>query len=213
MTDDGLAVVAPAALSPRQLDQAERVYLGAFPPRLRVPFASLAACGPADLTLVAVAGVTPVGFAVVQRLADTGWTFLRYYCVAADRRRSGLGLRFWRLLRPALDRAGWPARIAFEVEDPQEAAGDPVEYQVRAGRIAFWQACGANLLPVSGYVMPDLTGLAAPEPMLLMAVDAPGAAGLPPGQVAGLVTAIYTCRYGLATDHPLVTAALASVAR
>jgi hypothetical protein len=80
------------------------------------------------------------------------------------------------------------------------------EQLVRRGRIAFWRSCGLGLLPVPGYVMPDLTG-AGPEPMLLMA--APPCAG---AELRRLVRGVYAGRYGLAAADPLVRRALASVA-
>jgi hypothetical protein len=189
------------------------MYQQAFPPHLRVPFDELSAPGPVDLMLVATEGAEPVGFAAMMLLDRHGWTFLRYYGVAAGRRRGGLGLRFWQQLPAAVTKAGWPARVVFEVEDPREVAADRAEQQVRQGRIAFWQRCGARLLAIGGYVMPDITGLAAHEPMQLMAYDPAGPAELPPDELAALVTALYSLRYGLGPDEPLVAAALASISR
>lgn len=209
---EGLLVLAAGRLTRRQLDQVIDVYEQAFPPELRVPFTELAAPGPGGLMLVAVDGTEPVGFAASLLLGQTGWTFLRYYGISGNRRRQGLGLRFWRLLVPAMAAAGWPTQIVFEVEDPRHAEGNAAEQPVRDGRIAFWERCGARLLDVEGYVMPDLTGLAAPEHMRLMAYD-PGGADLRPGQVADLVTALYSYRYGLSSDDPMVAAALASITR
>lgn len=200
-----------AELTPGQLAQAEVCYEHAFPPHLRVPFAELATPSPIDRMLVGLEGAEPVGFAAMMLLDGHGWTFLRYYGVAAGRRRAGVGQWLWQQLPAAVLAAGWPARIVFEVEDPRDAADDPAEQSVRVGRIAFWERCGARLLAVDGYVMPDLAGLAAPEPMRLMAFDAAGSPQLPPAELAALVTAIYTKRYQLAADDPLVVSALASI--
>jgi hypothetical protein len=205
-------VVRSDELSVDQRQQVADIYAQAFPPELRVPFAELASPGPAGLMHVAIEGSEPVGFAASMLLGDTGWTFLRYYGISATRRRRGVGLRFWPLLLTALGYADWPARIVFEVEDPRQAVADPPERGVRDARIAFWERCGARLLPVDGYVMPDLAGLAAPEPMRLMAYDPATGGQLPPGQVTDLVAALYSCRYGLAGDDPMVLAALASIA-
>ncbi len=205
-----LRVLRSAQLTRRQLDQVLGLYEQAFPRELRVPFADLASPSPAGLMLVAVDRGEPVGFAAHMLLGQSGWTFLRYYGISASRRRQGIGLRFWRLLLPALAAAGWPTRIVFEVEDARHAAGDTAEERVRRGRVAFWRRCGARLLDVSGYVMPELTGEATPEPMLLMAYAA-GGGELSPGAVAGLVTTLYSCRYGLEAGHPMVAAAIASI--
>jgi hypothetical protein len=201
-----LEVLPSPRLTAPQLAQAEVIYRQAFPQHLRVPFDELATPGPTDLVLVATVG-EPVGLAAMLLLDQHGWTFLRYYGVAAARRREGLGLRFWRQLPAAVVKAGWPARIVFEVEDPREAPDDRAEQQVRAGRIAFWQRCGARLQAVGGYVMPDITGLAAPEPMHLMAYNPAGPAELPRAEL----TALYSQRYGLGTADPLVARALASI--
>jgi Acetyltransferase (GNAT) family len=206
-----LRALPAESLTARQRDQARELYHQAFPPYLRVPFTELARPGPGDLMLVGLAGDEPVAFAAMTRFWQAGWTFLRYYAVATVRRREGLGRRFWQALHPALAEAAWPGRIVFEVEDPRDAAEDSPEHQVRTGRIAFWRHCGARLLPVDGYVMPDLTGLAAPERMRLMAYDPAEPADLSAGRLAGLVTAVYAERYGLGTTDPMVTAALASV--
>jgi hypothetical protein len=197
---------APAsALSGDQLDGVPGLYEEAFPAALRVPFAELAEPGPDDQLIVALDGGVPVGFAALRVLGSAGWVFLRYFGIAADRRRQGAGRRLWQLL-PGAWPAGWPGRVAFEVEDPAAAAGH--ERLVRRDRVSFWRGCGTEQLPVPGYAMPDFTGAhgAAAEPMLLMA--APACAG---AELRRLVLAIYTDRYGLAPQDPLVVRALESV--
>ncbi len=199
-------------LSSGQLGQLELVYSQAFPAHLRVPLAELMAPGPTDQLLVALASDDVAGFAALRLLDSVSWAFLRYYGVAMERRRQRLGLRFWQLLIPSLAAAGWPVRIAFEVEDPADVPGDPGEQDVRRGRIAFWERCGAVMLPVAGYVMPALTPLGADEPMILMAADPD--APVPPraARLAELVRAIYAEHYRLAAGHSLITAALDSIA-
>jgi GNAT superfamily N-acetyltransferase len=210
---DRLLVRRADELTPVQLDRVKQIYAQAFPPELRVPFAELAVATPADLTLVAVDETEPVGFATSMVLGDSGWTFLRYYAVTTARRRAGIGRAFWAQALPAMAAWGCPRRVVFEVEDPAEPECEPGEREVREGRIAFWQRCGARLLDVAGYVMPDLTGFSEPEPMRLMACYDADSGPLPPTQVAGLVTALYSWRYGLSPDHPLVADALASIGR
>jgi Acetyltransferase (GNAT) family len=208
---EGELTVGPTAgLDPAQVRRLERIYAAAFAPHLRVPLPELATASARDLMLVAVEDNQPVGFAAMRLLDAAGWVFLRYFAIAADRRRGGLGLRFWRRLSPALAAAGWPARIAFEVEDPAEAAGDAGEVAIRCGRIAFWQRCGAVPLPVPGYVMPAMTELGEPEPMVLMAADPAGPA-VRGEELTALVLAIFTEHYGLSAEHPQVLVALESI--
>jgi hypothetical protein len=198
-------------LDRRQLGQLELVYEQAFPARLRVPLAELTVPSPHDQVLVGLVGDVVAGFAALRLLDTVGWVFLRYYAVAAQCRRQRLGLRFWQLLSPSLTSAGWPARIAFEVEDPADARGDPAEQDVRRGRIAFWESCGAVILPVPRYVMPALTALGAAEPMILMAADSASPDRPGPASLAELIRAIYGQHYRLAPGHSMITAALDSI--
>lgn len=210
MTASQLIVVRAAELDSVQLGGLERIYREAFPPSLRVPLAELATPSPRDRLLVALEAGEPVGFASLRLLHDGGWVFLRYCAVAAARRRAGLGLLFWRQLRQAVAGGGWPARIAFEVEDPAHADGDTGEQAIRHGRIGFWRNCGAIELPVPSYVMPALTALGEPEPMVLMAFD-PQQRALSSADLSDLVCAIFTRHYGLDRQHLLVRAALDSI--
>jgi hypothetical protein len=199
-------------LDGRQLGQLELVYAQAFPAQLRVPLPELAAPHPKDQLLVGLVEDDVAGFAALRLLDTAGWAFLRYYGVATQRRRQRLGLRFWQLLTSSIAAAGWPARIAFEVEDPADAPGDPAEQDVRRGRIAFWESCGAVMLPVPRYVMPALTPLGAAEPMILMAAGPDQPARLSVTALAELVQDIYAGHYRLAAGHPLTKAALESIA-
>jgi hypothetical protein len=206
-----LRVVDAAELAAVQLDEVNGIYQQAFPPELRVPFSDLAADDPGKLLMAGLEGPVPVAFAASMLLEEGGWVFLRYYGVAPTRRRQGLGLRFWQLLRPALLAAGWPGRIVFEVEHPDHAQ-DEEERGVRLDRIEFWRRCGCALLPVSGYAMPDISGMAKPpEPMLLMAARLDRGAGFQASELSQVIREIYVARYGFESDDPLVTTALASI--
>jgi hypothetical protein len=206
----GLRVAVAGELSAGQLGRAQAIYEQAFPPELRVPFAELARDGPADLLTVLVDGAEPAGVAALRLLDDAGWVFLRYFAIAAVRRRTGCGQRLWQLLRGPLAHAGWPTRIAFEVEPPAHAPGAG-ERQIRDARISFWRRCGCQLLPVTGYVMPPIGAHAEPEPMLLMASDPAVVGPLPADRILDLIRAIYLGRYQLGHGHPLVRAAVASL--
>ena len=205
-----LVVAGPEALVGKQLTRLQQIYEQAFPLHLRVPLAQLAVPSSRDRLLVALDDGAPVGFAVLRLLTGPRWAFLRYFAIASDRQRTGLGLRFWRLLVETVADLGWPARIALEVEDPADAAGDPADRRVRLGRLAFWTRCGASALPVPGYVMPALTDIGCAESMVLMAFD-PGAGSPSPADLAALVRAIFTEHYGLEEWHPIVLAALESI--
>jgi len=205
-----LAVSPIAALDDVRLTQVRAIYEDAFSPELRVTFAELTQAGGIDQTFVALDGAEAVGFAVLRLLTSVRWSFLRYFAIARARRGEGVGRGFWHLVQRSLGEESWPGRVVFEVEDPDEAVSDEAERLIRQRRIAFWRRCGAELLPVHDYVLPDYTESGMTEPMLLMAGGA--GASVPAGdQLRQLVLAIYTDRYRMPADHPLVAGALASI--
>jgi len=200
------------ALSEEQRGLARLIYEDAFAAELRVPFGELALPGVADQTFVALDGKRPVGIAALRLLSSVQWSFLRYFAIDAERRSRGLGRSFWQFLQPALRAQRWPAHIVFEVEDPGEAGVSGAEQAIRERRIKFWTACGAQLLSARGYVLPDYTASGLTEPMLLMSAT-PADAEPPQGDgLRQLVLGIYTDRYGMAADDPLVSRALAAIA-
>jgi len=207
----GLVVKAIDTLSEEQLAHVRVIYEGGFSPGLRVPFSELTRHGHADRTFVAMDGNTPAGLAALRRLGSVDWSFLRYFAIAGERRSQGLGRRFWQLLHQSLRSQAWPTCVIFEVEDPADAAGDDAERVIRDRRISFWTACGARLLPAPGYVLPDYTASGTTEPMLLMAATPADAPSVHSDRLRKLVLAIYTDRYGMAADNPLVAQALASI--
>jgi GNAT superfamily N-acetyltransferase len=208
----GLIVTPVDVLSDEQLARVAAIYEDAFRPDLRVPFSDLIQSGTVDRTFVATDGDSPAGVAAVRLLGSVQWSFLRYFAVAAERRSHGLGRHFCQVLRESLAAGGWPARLIFEVEDPAEAGGDKAERVIRERRISFWTACGARLLPVSAYVLPDYTGSGMTEPVLLMAAASAAGTDVRGDRLRELVLAIYTDRYGMAPDDGMVTRALASIA-
>jgi hypothetical protein len=205
-----LGVEPVAALTEQQLGELRGIYEESFSPDFQVPFIELTEPGDLDRTLVAFAGPAPAGFAVLRLLSSVQWSFLRYFGIAAARRSQGLGRQFWHQLQRSLAQDDWPVRIVFEVEDPADAA-DAAERLIRDRRVDFWRACGARVLSAPGYILPDFTGSGMTEPMLLMA-GGPQLTTLPEGdQLRSLVLAIYTERYRLAPEHPIVRQALASI--
>lgn len=207
----GLLVRPVDTLSDEQLAGVRAIYERGFSQDLRVPFTELTRQSHADQTFVSMDGLAPVGFAALRRLGSVDWSFLRYFAIAGERRSQGLGRRFWQLLHHSLRNQAWPTCIIFEVEDPGEAAGDDTERVIRERRISFWTTCGARLLPVPGYVLPDYTASGTTEPMLLMASTPAAGPAVHADQLRELVLAIYTDRYGMAPDDPLVAHALASM--
>ncbi len=206
----GLVVSPIGELGDERLAQVRAIYEEAFSPGLRVPFSELARPLDADLTFAVLEGGVPAGLAALRLLTSADWSFLRYYAITSQRRGHGLGSQFWHLLIQALRDEHWPTSVIFEVEDPCDASASEPERVIRQRRISFWRACGARQLPVPGYVLPDYTGSGITEPMLLMAATP---ATAPPGrgdQLLTLVRAIYSDRYGLAADDPIVIGALAS---
>jgi hypothetical protein len=208
----GLVVQPADTLSEDQLGRVRAIYEDAFSQDLRVPFSELIQPGSADQMLVAMDGNVPAGFAALRLLRSVEWSFLRYFAIAGERRSQGLGRQFWQLLHLTLRNAAWPARVIFEVEDPAEATGDEAEQVIRERRLSFWTACGARLLPVFEYVLPDYTGSGMTEPMLLMAATPAAVPAVDSDRLRALVAAIYTDRYRMAPDDPLVTRAIASIA-
>jgi len=210
----GLVVTSVAGLSDEQLARVRMIYEEAFAADLRVPFGELSQPGDADQMFVALEDSMPAGFAALRLLGSVDWTFLRYFAIGRERQGKGLGREFWKLLRVAMDKEAWPERTVFEVEDPGEAGADEAERAIRERRVKFWTACAARLLPAPGYVLPDYTGSGMTEPMLLMAAT-PAALSdrlIEGDRLKSLVLAIYTDRYGMRSDDPLVLRALASIA-
>ncbi len=167
------------------------IYDDAFPAELRAPFEDLLT----DRLLVWVEPDGPAGLALVRDLAETGWTFLRYYAVG--RRGVGLGSRMWRALTALLAAEG-RTRLVWDVEHPDEPGLAEHHVVEHRRRVVFYERLGGRVLPVRDYHPPH-DGHA--PPMLLMATDL--AAGLPE-ETRALVEAVYQHRYGLTTADPVV---------
>jgi GNAT superfamily N-acetyltransferase len=211
-----VSISMASRLTARQRDRFAAVYRESFAAPLRVPVSELLHGGQRDYCCAALADRPDgsdghlVGIAVL-RLIPGDWAFLRYFAVAATRRSNGIGRQFFAQLGQELPGAGWPTRIVWEVEHPDEPAVDADERATRQRRVAFWRACGAQTLGVRDYTLPDFTGTGFTERMLLMAA-VPAGASLPAGErLRELVLGVYTGRYLLAADDPLVVAALDSV--
>jgi len=183
------------------------IYQAGFPPHQRADFAALLdgrQPGEQPLALTGPAG--PCGFVMLRPLGPTGWMFLRYFVVAAERRGQGLGGVLWDQLTNTLQDSDYTL-LVFDVEDPGEPGCPPDQARLRSRRIAFYQRHGAAVLPVTGYRNPhDDAGQHGWSPMLLMAAGLAGG-GQPVTTAAGLravVAAVYRHRWSLPPDHPQV---------
>lgn len=188
----GLRLIEAAALSPAELADVERIYVGAFPDELQAPFPDLFA----DRMLVLLDDAGPAGLALVRDLAGTTWTFLRYYAVG--RRGHGTGSAMWTELIGLLAAEG-RSRLVWDVEDPEEPGLPEEMVHEHRRRIAFYERLGGRLLPVREYHPPHDDGH---EPRLLL-MDAPLGSG-DRATLRELVEGVYWLRYGRDPDHPNV---------
>jgi GNAT superfamily N-acetyltransferase len=189
-------LVAADRLDERGRSDLRAIYEQGFDDRLRSPFDDLW-----QDQVLALADESPHGMAVVRELGPTGWVFLRYFVVAAQRRGDGVGARLWGLVKTAMAGAGH-TRIVFDVEDPAETP-DPAEISVRRRRIGFYTRLGAQLLDVREYMPPHGDDT---HPMLLMAadLDRPQTPPITGPALREIVLAVYQYRYGLAEQDGTV---------
>ncbi|HSV66498.1 MAG TPA: GNAT family N-acetyltransferase [Mycobacteriales bacterium] len=200
--------VGLADLGEQQLGAVRAIYDEAFPARQRVPFTELVdgARDGAEITVVGLDDGRPVAFSALSRLPSAGWTFLEYLAVDRTRRGHGLGSKLWVESLRRLAAGGEPDRVVLEVEDPAEEPAGSEEHSARTRRIAFYTRLGTHLLPVAGYLAPNVDGTGT-EPMLLLAAVPPGAPEPGPAELRTLVRALYSDSYRLDPGHPLVLAA------
>ena len=210
------AEVSPAA-TPLQIERLERlpeqatarvreIYEEAFPVRQRVPFSELqdAAGGGEEIALVGLEAGRAAGLAFLSRLDSAGCLFVEYFAVASDLRGGGRGQALWRAVSEELSAAEGPRPIVLEVEDPAEPQIDELEAAQRARRVRFWEHVGARMLPVDGYVVPNV-GATGTEPLRLMWIPArPGEPAPTADDLLELILALYETGYGLDGDHDLV---------
>ena len=188
----------------------QAIYEEAFPVRQRVPFEELVegARSGDELALVGLENGRPIGLAFLSRLESARHLFLEYFAVASDLRGAGHGASLWTALRQQLAARELGLPIVLEVEDPAEKQIDAAEAAHRARRVRFWEKAGAIVLPVDGYVIPDVGGDGS-EPMRLMWMP-----GRPDDEhprderLLKLILALYEAGYGLDHDDVLVQRAL-----
>jgi GNAT superfamily N-acetyltransferase len=196
------ALAPLTACGPALTAQAREIYESAFPAAVRAPFADLVAVAPTERTQVLLDHGGVLGLFLVRDLADTGWSFLRYFVVAAESRGQGAGGRLWRALCRDLAARG-QTRLLFDVEDPDEATVEPTETAIRVSRVRFYRRLGADLVDVTDYA-PPAHGEPGTDPVPLRllgaVVDSSGETSpLPPdpAAVGDLVDAVMRHRYGI----------------
>jgi GNAT superfamily N-acetyltransferase len=150
---------------------ARQIYEAGFPPAVRAPFAALVDVRSDERTALMLDQSGDVlGLTLVRDLGDTGWTFLRYFVVTAQRRGQGVGGRLWSALGRDLAERG-RRRLLFDVEDPDDPTADPAEVDQRQRRVRFYQRLGA--IDVQATYQPPHHGEpgTTPIPLRLMLAD------------------------------------------
>jgi GNAT superfamily N-acetyltransferase len=130
------------------------IYEAGFPAAVRAPFRDLVEVEPTERTQVLLGDDGAVlGLVLVRDLADTGWTFLRYFVVAEALRGQGIGGRLWSALCRDLAARGC-TRLLFDVEDPDDPSADAHEAEERRRRVRFYRRLGAEVIAGSPYTPP-----------------------------------------------------------
>lgn len=189
------------------LARVQAIYEESFPAAERVPFEEIVEATRAGKEITSDVALgddgQPIGFAFFSSLDAAGWLFFEYFAVASDRRGAGVGQALSLATTAALRARGEHRPFAIEVEDPA-AATDDADRTVREKRIGFWEKVGASMLPVEGYVIPQLDGDGTLA-MKLMWLPGPDSDRVPDeAELLEVVVALYEVGYGLAPDHELV---------
>jgi GNAT superfamily N-acetyltransferase len=131
---------------PRDMIEAERIYISSFPPEERMEWASLTSAVWDERGRIDIARYQShvVGFAFTEHLDLAGYHFLSYLAVTNKLR--GFGLGGWMLgkLRQAAEGDGRKG-IVFDIEHPAATPREEVQ-QVRKHRLEFYRRHGAHLL-------------------------------------------------------------------
>jgi GNAT superfamily N-acetyltransferase len=192
----------PAA-TPAGLEQARAIYEAGFPAAVRAPFSDLLAGHPGERTeLLLDSDGEVVGLTLVRDLADTGWTFLRYFVVTAERRGSGVGGRLWTALcRDLADRG--QELLLFDVEDPADPTATTHETVERHRRVTFYRRLGAELVDFAAYEPPhhgEPGTQALPLRLMAARLDVNGGSSPPrllPADAERVVADVLRHRYGV----------------
>lgn len=203
--------VAMRQLNGQQRSAARSIFVEAFPARQREPFDDVIdreAVGEAA-TIVMLLGSQPIGLAVTSCLGSLNWSYLEYFAVAPHYHGRGIGHLLWNAMCEDLRARGLPRRVVLEIDDPSVTADGEPERRQHEKRLRFYERQGMRRLPVRGYAIPRMDGVAGSDPMLLLWTVTDGSEEPPDAaELRGLVSALYVMAYELPPDHPLVLAAL-----
>jgi GNAT superfamily N-acetyltransferase len=196
-------LVAIDDISPATVDAAREIYEAGFPAAVRAPFGDLLGVRGDERTQVLLdTDGDGLGLVLVRDLGDTGWTFLRYFVVAAERRGQGVGGRLWSALCADLAARG-STRLLFDVEDPDDPTADAHEAEERRRRVVFYRRLGADLVDVASYAPPhhgEPGTLPIPLRLMAAALDAAGGSSrleLDARAADGLACTVLLHRYGV----------------
>lgn len=167
-----------------------QLYEASFPPAEREPAEVIleSVRRGVGLAIRARSQDSTIGLATTHLLLQPPAVFLVYLAIHPDHRSRGLGSALldyaWRASAARLrDRGLDPLGMIWEVDPPSDTPS--------ARRVAFFQRCGASLLP-QPYLQPPVDGI-APIPMRLMYLPNPET-------IDALIRTIYSEKYA-ATNH------------
>lgn len=131
---------------PRDMIEAEHIYIASFPPEERMEWASLTSAVWDERGRIDIARYQShvVGFAFTEHLNLAGYHFLSYLAVTNKLRGFGLGGWILSKLRQAAEGDGRKG-IVFDIEHPAATPREEVQ-QVRKHRLEFYRRHGAHLL-------------------------------------------------------------------
>jgi ribosomal protein S18 acetylase RimI-like enzyme len=192
-------------------DAFERIYVDSFPKAQREPLDALLssiASGRSRFLVAREAGKL-AGYAIFLPIGR-GLIYLEYLAVDRSLRGLGLGTQLMRHLRD-LWTSDTVAGAVWEVESDE--AGPAHEQDMRARRIRFYRACGAQMVPCAlNYRTPSLDGGPPLDMKLMWLPLAPDHVPLDGPLLRWTVETLLTTVYGLRGDDPLVEANLTAIA-
>ncbi len=175
-----------------------QIYQDSFPPTEREPAEVILDSLRRNVGLALRARLqdATIGLATTHLLLRPPAVFLVYLAIDRAHRDCGLGSALfdhaWRASAARLrDRRLDPLGMIWEVDPPSDPRAP--DAAARARRVAFFQRCGASLLP-QPYLQPPVDGI-APVPMQLMYLPSPE-------KIDALIHSIYFEKYAAANHLP-----------
>jgi GNAT superfamily N-acetyltransferase len=185
---------------PRDMMEAERIYISSFPPEERMEWASLTSAVWDERGRIDIVRYQNhvVGFAFTEHLDLAGYHFLSYLAVTNQLRGMGLGGWMLRRLLKIAESNGMKG-ILFDIEHPHATAREEVQ-KVRRHRLEFYRRHGALLLSADwDYRVPLGSRYVHRH---LMVLPASGFAPPSPVDLSVIIAAIMTELYRLPSDDP-----------